>query len=195
MNIAAYPLEWPTHWPRTTYPEPARFSTTLNNALNGVMFEMRLMGVRPSNYVVSTNIPVRLDGRPYANYRQPDDAGVAVYFVLRGHEFCIPSDKWNRVEHNMQAIRKTLEALRGIERWGTKGMMDASFQGFAALPGAAPRRSWWDVLGVDRIAPKAYVEARYRLLARDAHPDLGGNPDRFIELQNAYDEFRKERAA
>lgn len=42
--------------------------------------------------------------------------GVAVYFTLKGQQFCFACDHWDEIKDNMQAIHKTIEALRGIER-------------------------------------------------------------------------------
>lgn len=44
----------------------------------------------------------------------------------------------------------------------------------------------WKVLGVDRSATPEEIKAAYRKLAKDHHPDKGGDPNRFIEIQNAY---------
>jgi hypothetical protein len=51
--------------------------------------------------------------------RARDDVGVAVYFSYRNQQRCFACDRWNRIQDNMQAISKTIEALRGIERWAT----------------------------------------------------------------------------
>jgi hypothetical protein len=47
---------------------------------------------------------------------------------------CFACDRWDSVADNVQAIRKTIEALRGIERWGTGDMVQRAFAGFVALP-------------------------------------------------------------
>lgn len=44
----------------------------------------------------------------------------------------------------------------------------------------------WTILGVDRSASADEIKAAYRRLAKDHHPDKGGDPNRFIEIQNAY---------
>ena len=46
----------------------------------------------------------------------------------------------------MQAIAKTIEALRGINRWGTGDMMEAAFKGFSALPAPDTNKPWREVL-------------------------------------------------
>ncbi len=52
--------------------------------------------------------------------RKPDDRGVAVYFTHLRRSMCFTCDKWDQVEDNLYAIVKTIETLRGIERWGVE---------------------------------------------------------------------------
>lgn len=113
--IDAYPLQWPTAWPRTKQPLVAQFKTSLTSAARNLTWELERLGAK--NIVISSNMQYRADGIPYS--RQPNlaDTGIAVYFTLNGEEQCIPCDKWTDLADNMQAIRKTVEALRGLERW------------------------------------------------------------------------------
>lgn len=130
------------------------------------------------NVVVSTNKPVRKDGGVYANAREPEDPGVAVYFERDGDRVCFACDQYDRVWKNMRAIAKTIEAMRGIERWGSKEMLDRAFTGFAALPppstpiemtgpGALPK-PWHAVLGVAETAEWSEIRSAYRAAIRDA---------------------------
>lgn len=45
----------------------------------------------------------------------------------------------------------------------------------------------YDILGVSRDAPSSVVEAAYRTLAKEHHPDNGGDPERFKEIKKAYE--------
>jgi DnaJ-domain-containing protein 1 len=112
---------------------------------------------------------------------------VAVYFKLDGEEVCFACDRWYYVEENVRAIGKTLEALRGINWWGTDDMVRASFQGFAALLAEAGR-AWWEVLGIRRDATRAEIDAAYRQRLKRHHPDLGGDREMFLALQEAYEQ-------
>ncbi len=114
----AYPLSWPAGWPRTEYPKRAAFKTTGGRSMQNLLNQLQLM--KASNLVISSNVMLRLDGLPYANQRRPDDPGVAVYFTLKGEQQCIPCDRWDLVDHNIHAIGLTVEALRGLERWGPR---------------------------------------------------------------------------
>lgn len=191
--IDAYPLQWPAAWPRTKQPQSARFDTTFARARGKLLSELSLLGAR--DVVISSNIELRRDGLPYANSRQPEDVGIAVYFLLNGEQQCIPSDKWNRIEDNLQAIRKTVEALRGLERWGAKEMVNAAFRGFKALPetiimGEHTAKAWYEVLQVSQNADKEVVEAAYKRLLHKVHPDVGGSDFAFQEVQAAWKQYK-----
>ena len=51
----------------------------------------------------------------------------------------------------------------------------------------------WTILGVDRSASADEIKAAYRRLAKDHHPDKGGDPNRFIEIQNAYKQLTEPK--
>ena len=196
----SYPLIWPAGWKRTESHrrERSRFGTgwnakpTVAYALNELKNELRLLGAK--SIVISTNVELKRDGDPYSGRRAPDDVGVAAYFVLDGHNQCIPCDKWDKVGCNLWAVAKTVSALRGIERWGAKDMVNAAFSGFKALPSpdmvlSMPvSRAWYEVLGVSPDAPMSVRKAAYRALSKSAHPDMGGSASDWAELQNAWKE-------
>lgn len=192
-DIDAFPLAWPIGWERTPRPQQrrAQFKTSFARARDGVLDELSLMGAPMNQVVISSNIPLRRDGLPYANTRQPDDPGIAVYFVRGGEQKCIPCDRWDRVEDNLQAIRKTVEALRGLDRWGAKHMVDAAFQGFAALP-AGSDTGWWTVLGVERDDPDDVIHRAYRARIRETHPDWGGDVEVYHQVQTAHNQWQEE---
>ena len=75
----------------------------------------------------------------------------------------------NLIEENARAIWKSIEALRGLERWGAKSFVDAAFRCFEALP-APGVTHWRHVLG-SAVMTLDDAEARYRKLARERHPD------------------------
>lgn len=176
----AFPLQWPVGKPRTQFPERARFDVSQDRAQTGIINEIRrLGGIMP---VISTNIELRRDGLPYANRRAPADKGVAVYFTLRGQQMCFACDRWDEIKDNMQAIHKTIEALRGIERWGSGDMVQQAFTGFVALPS---QENPWDVLGLKPGAGIDEIEAAFREKARFGHPDKGGSTEAMQRLNDA----------
>jgi hypothetical protein len=200
MTAEAYPLQWPAGRPRTESwkRQNAKFDVTFALARDNIVAEIgRLSGRYPDpQIVISTNIALRRDGLPLANQRQPDDPGVAVYFLYKKRQMSFACDRWRKIEHNMQAIAKTIEALRGIARWGTGDMLEAAFTGFAALPpppaapppapGAQPQpRHWRDVFGTG-VHSREQLQDVYRRLAAAYHPDrAGGSQDKMAELNAA----------
>jgi DnaJ domain len=190
-NIDAFPLCWPQGWPRTNARERGTFSGTPAKVRVELVAEVdRMMGARPgytyrNSIIISTNVPIRRDGEPFAQEPAFIDPGVAVYFQRKGQRVCFACDKYDKVWKNMRAIAKTIEAMRGIERWGSSDMLDRAFTGFAALP-APGVRNWWEVLGIDRSASPDEIKARYRTLAKLQHPDAGGSSTLMAEINFAY---------
>lgn len=184
----AYPLHWPPGWPRSKFTITSAFFTAFAKARDELLNELRLLGAE--HVVISSNVPLRKDGLPYGKYLEPGDKGVAVYFLLDGNQQCIPCDKWDRVQDNLQAIRLTIGALRGLERWGAKEMVSAAFRGFQALP-APEEKSWHQVLQILQVASEQEIRDAFRRLARVAHPDAGGSADEFVKLQKAFEEGLK----
>lgn len=130
--VEAYLLYWPEGWKRTDrYRRTnSRFKTGFAVARDQLMDEIRRLGGR--QIVLSTNIPLRNDGLPYASAKEPDDTGVAVYFSYKQKSMCFGCDRFHYVKENIQAIAKTIEAIRGIERWGASDMMERAFSARAA---------------------------------------------------------------
>ncbi|WP_439946483.1 J domain-containing protein [Streptomyces sp. BBFR109] len=190
--IDAFPLQWPAAWPRTSMPERhPSMVRDFNRNRDDVIRQLDLLGA--SSVVVSTNMQARLDGTPRSGQREPSDSGVAVYFNLNGEQQCIPCDKWDTVSQNLRAVALTIEALRGLDRWGAKEMVNAAFRGFKALPANAivtpyKAQPWHEVLEVVPTASPEVIKAAYRQKMLKAHPDQGGSSSAFEEVQRAYKE-------
>jgi hypothetical protein len=182
----AFPLTWPDGWKRVPRRHRSRFEVSgFGKARDFLLAEVKRMG--GSAVILSTNIPLRLDGLPYANSREPNDPGVAVYFRYGKREMCFACDAFVTVRENAYAIAKTIEALRGIERWGASDMMERAFRGFAALA-ATSHEDWWNVLECSADATVDTINAQYRVRARSAHPDVaGGSHAAMARLNQARD--------
>lgn len=178
----AFPLTWPMGRPRAKYTHSSNFRTALGKAIQEVRNEVARLG--GAKLIISSNLPLRRDGIPYANASQPTDRGVAVYFTYKKRPMCFACDRWTKVEDNMWAIAKTIDALRGIERWGSGEMVEQAFTGFIALP--APEQPW-QVLGLSSHATRDEVEDAYRKLAMKHHPDRGGDPQEMARINAARD--------
>ena len=192
--LEAYPLTWPEGQQRTP---PGRrkighFKIGFGRTRDELLEELGRLGAK--NVIISSNVPTRRDGLPYADARELQDPGIAVYFERRGHPYVFACDSYGRVAHNLRAVGLTIEALRAIERHGASQMMEQAFRGFTALPAArAAEPSWWEVLGVTASASTAEIRARYRELARQHHPDMGGAEEMMSRLNRAYDAAMSER--
>jgi hypothetical protein len=200
MSIPAYPLQWPDGWPRAERRKDGQFGKTetrpgqshkskadltMADAMKRVTYELDRLGVNVADdSIVSTNLKLNLSGLPRGDQGEPGDPGVAVYFQKNGGPMrVIAIDAYNRVRDNLAAIAATLEAMRAIERHGGAQILERAFSGFAAL--TAPGKSWWDVLEVRPDASRDVIEASFRRLARDRHPDRGGSHEAMAALNEA----------
>lgn len=205
----SFPLAWPPSWPRTPPSKisRARFGVSVRSDENSycikgqvtlyvgrerLLDELRKLGA--TQVVLSTNIPVRLDGLPYSKAREPDDHGVAVYFRIKGEPRVLACDKWNRVADNLAALAAHIDAVRGQLRWGV-GTIEQAFGGYRALPAMGATKPWWEILGVKQDAPWPTIEARREALLHIHHPDRGGNGNQAAEINAAFDVAKRERAA
>ena len=197
-TIIAYPLQWPDGWKRTAFHlrRDAKFRSgdkrlSVAVAHNRVMEQLALFKVDTRNdVVVSTNIPLRLDGAPRSDQREPNDPGVAVYWRTKGGGMkTMAIDHYKRVADNLAAVAATLDAMRAIERHGGAQILDRAFTGFAALP---PPASPWSILGIPPRSSRAAIEVAYRATARTAHPDAGGSTAAMAALNAARDAALKE---
>ncbi len=198
-----YPLSWPAGWKRTTARERkgAHFrrsirgvdpktgqivagaserALTVSDALERLEQQLRLLGAVAE--ILSTNVPVRLSGLPASGQREPDDPGAAIYFQLLKKDQVLACDRWKRVADNIAAIALHVDAVRRIERYGV-GTLEQAFAGYTAI-GPAPVE-WWLILGVKADATLDQVEEAFRALAREHHPDRGGDPERMKQLTAA----------
>lgn len=199
--ITAYPLQWPEGWKRTEGSRKlGRFRKsaqgndwiTVAVATERVKAELKRMGIERDDFVLSTNLILRMDGFPRSD--QPTDIpdpGVAVYWDDGKERRCMAIDIYTQVEDNIAAIAATLEALRAIERHGGGEIMDRAYLGFKSLPAAGEASGiplWRDVLGFKpgtKVTTED-VELNYRALSKIHHPDMkGGDAGQFAMLTRA----------
>lgn len=190
MTEQAYPLSWPHGWPRTPSYKIGRSrfgERTLATAVEMLLAECDRLYA--TEVVISSNVTLTTYGRPKSGSGEPSDRGVAVYFKLKGKPRVLACDKWDRVADNLAAIAKHIDALRGQERWGV-GSVEQAFAGYTPLPPPSAF-DWKAVLGVTGTSLEA-AEMQYRFLAKQHHPDNGGDAGKMAELNRAIDEARKE---
>lgn len=185
--MTAYPLQWPEGWERTSsyYRQRSRFKPQSFGRVRDELFAcLKRMGAQ--SIVLSTNVPLKNDGMPYATFKTPEDVGVAVYFLYKKKQMVFACDNWKTIEENMLSICKTIEAIRGIERWGASEMLERAFTGFAQLE-APTSDGWWDILQCKQDSSLEVIRANYRRLAKDRHPDFGGTNEAMATLNQAYE--------
>lgn len=203
MTRLPHPLQWPDGWERTPNDqrERSQFSSrakwnhpqygettyhlpvSLVEATDAVLDELVRLGA--NNITITSNLPTKPNGLPYADGRA-EDPGIAVWWTLDGLEQVIACDRWERPAENMRAIAKTIDAIRGMARWGSSAIIARAFAGFAALPpssaaaehapladaGPEPSRAWMLYFHVTEAASRAGLKTMYRRTARAMHPDL-----------------------
>lgn len=118
---------------------------------------------------------------------RPSDPAVVAYFELRGLPMAIPCDRWAKIEDNIHAIALTVEAMRGMERWGAKHMITAMFSGFKALPEKGSGIDPWKVLGIAPESSEIEITAAFKNKAKVFHPDKGGSAEDWATLREAHD--------
>jgi hypothetical protein len=198
MANETHPLLWPAGWNRTPRHERRRSRfregqygepLSMSKAINRVLVELRQIGVHPDDITVSTNSS--------GQFPEPSDPGAAVYWRDGSNSpRCMAIDMYSRVADNIAAIAATLNAMRAIKRHGGTGIMDRAFLGFKSLPaGPQPRpSSWREVLEFDdgEVVTRQMVQDRFRRLAKERHPDTGGNAQDFRRLIAARDAAMSE---
>lgn len=213
----AYPLAWPAGYRRLAHSERTRSkfrrkvhssgssycrkeTITIADGVSRVMLSIKKFTrtghnwrADPDQVVISTNLRTRNDGLPASGQKEPEDPGVAVYFVLDGRHLVICADKYTKVADNLAAVAATIEALRDIERHGATEV-ERAFTGFAALPdtGHVSARTCWDVLGIQRTTDAAAITQAYRARAMLAHPDRGGSTEAMAALNDARDQALRD---
>ena len=134
---------------------------------------------------------IRNDGWPKQG-ALPTHPAVVLYFRTTDGDLRFPCGTFKTFEANLHAIALTLESLRAIDRYGAT-MSHQQYLGFKAIaaPGAA-------VMSADEAAEQLegwgwsksqildnaelYRQA-YRAAARTVHPDAGGDPEAWQQLQ------------
>ena len=145
------------------------------------------MGIPYFNVIISTNLELKNDGLPRSKQKIIKDKGVAVWWKEGEQQRVIALDKYNRIADNIYAVAKTIEAMRGIERWGSGEILERTFTGFNALPSpeTVSVPSWRNVI---EYFGDNLVDAKlaYKQMSSKHHPDRGGDVDHFNLINRAW---------
>ncbi len=200
-----YPLQWPDGWARTPNwkRDVPKFIAKLARDRDAVI--RRLERRSAANIVITSDLPVRGDGLPYAN-ATAQDPGIAVWWVEKGAERVMACDRWRTVSYNLRAIEKSLDAMAGLDRWGASQVVERAFAGFAALPAgdqAERKEQWYEILGAtdvyslyndDKLSREdlmTIIKMRHRAAIKEVHPDVGDGGNEATRLNAALDEAKK----
>lgn len=196
-----YPLDWPKGRPRSAERKASLFREggrplTLTGAKRRLLEQLSAMTRsgqkwRTTDIMLTCNIRYTASGArdQKLSRRDPEDPGVSLYFDLDGKPHVLACDRWDTVQDNIAAIAAHIDALRGQERWGVADLQQA-FAGHVALPRPMP---WWEVLGLADDATLEQIHAAYRLAAKSAHPNAGGDRAAWDRLSTAYDQAKRAR--
>ncbi len=189
--VKRYPLEWPLGWKRTrpSARRPGRFKNEgkwITVVAATARLERECERLKARNTVLSTNVSLRLDGRPRSD-EKPSDPGAAIYFSFRGKATVLACDTYTEVSDNIAALAAHLDALRAIERYGV-GTIEQALAGYKALP-ADSAADWRAVFGFasDARPTPDQVDQKYKEWAKQKHPDLGGTDVEMAHLNRARD--------
>lgn len=188
------PLTWPWWWARTKphQRKHSPYQVSFTTALEDLQRELKNGGVR--KIVLSSNLPSKASGLPYATYREPADPGVALWYVeAKGESRVIPCDCWKTVRDNLRAIGLCYASLRQIQRTGASQLTNATLDVFRALPPAQNNPTPWEqILELRRPTTRRAIHDRFRHLSTTMHPDRGGDQDAFSKITAAYHQALKE---
>lgn len=173
-------------------------ASTIHRELQGTLKKMRATGLRVSQNIdeKGSDASVQFDrlGRRYvvrcAKYQHPDDNLRAAQLAIRY--------LYDAMEE--LGVVSSDQAVSGATPKGKEpDAFSQFFLGFEATPDDSVlllgdgSHSWWEMLGLERTATKADIQNAYRSLARQYHPDAGGDPEMFKRLRVAYDAAIRER--
>ncbi len=181
-----YPLQWNPQIPKSKRVERSRFgSRSVYAAGEELARELVLLGGR--DIIISSNLKTKIDGGFYANQDRFEDQGICVYLKLKDEEKCFACDKWDKAADNIWALALNVRAIRGMERWGGSNFMEGLFTGFRALPDPNNVITT-SVQYFAECTDKEQVREKYKKLAKELHPDVGGDSEQFKEMKRQYEQ-------
>ena len=207
MNYTVRPIDAWT-FERTIGRKPSPFSASWSETTDLLTRELRHL--RASHVVLQlavTERDLRLDGWIRADAR-PSHPGVILAFESKYGPLKYATDVFFTWQANVRAIALGLEALRKVDRYGI-AKRGEQYTGWKALGGATPMPAAGGFTSIDDAiaflhehAPDVEwdhddleaVTRAYRAAAKRLHPDVGGTPEDFQRLDEAYRRLAGARA-
>jgi hypothetical protein len=192
-----FPLTWPEGWLVTPAHkrERSRYRVTFSIARAELFRELRLF--KAVSFVISSNIPVKNDGMPYATFPKVTEPGVSVWWWTGKKASSLrvlACDQWDSPLGNLRAIGLAVKALRDIERSGASQILDRAVEAFDVPMLGDAKPSWFYDLELQAWPPhEGTILMSWKLLAARYHPDnkmTGSNLD-FLRVTQAKDRALK----
>lgn len=102
----------------------------------------------------------------------------------------IEADDQDTAANNLRKLYLVVESIRLNEK---RGFAQIARTYYAALPAGEPDP--YEVLGVRRQAKLSTIEGAWRALAKEAHPDKGGDTAEAARINRAWEMIKAERKA
>lgn len=134
------------------------------------------------------------------------DTTCRVAFERDGKEYHFICDEFNNHPDNLRACGKAIEFIfRAYEDYCVRTSdvpreFGTIFSGFRVTEGqkvlaiSDGKKPCWVVLGLQRDSTKTEIRSRYKVLAREHHPDQGGDAEEFKRINTATEEFLEMRS-
>lgn len=169
-------------WAHSTTPDHARrshwtFKADWANTLDLLHRELRHLDAR--SIVIGCGLrerDIRNDGWPRSDAREPGHPGIELSFDTPHGRLVYATDVCVWWQHNVRAIALGLEALRAVDRHGITRRGE-QYAGFKQLTAGGP--------DPDRGAELIHQHGSARAALLATHPDQGGDPADFADVQAA----------
>ena len=128
------PLLWPDHWPKTAIEkrQPPKDNVTHYMVARDYIYN-ELRGLRATNVLISSNIPINQYGEPFLEYAEKrlDTPGVAVYFFVDDKPYVMACDAWEYPKDNLRAIGIAIGHIRATARTVAPYYLDIMLSAFS----------------------------------------------------------------
>jgi hypothetical protein len=163
---------------RTQYHNPSRATWNQNAKRLRTTFEK--WGVGFEDWTIESDV----EPRQRNSYNPGATGAVTVRYRLPGRQSIVTMtlDSQGTPAKNLGSIAITIDAIRMQERRGLGSIAAAHYLALAAPLSA---RDPFEVLGLRPDAPQTLIEAAYKTLAKERHPDVGGSHEAMEELNEA----------
>lgn len=97
------------------------------------------------------------------------------------------------IKYGSDIFAQVVLSLEDLARMVERGIYDLStwVAGMKYLPAKSNVPACLQKLGFDAISTERELKARWKQIAKTAHPDVGGDEEYFVSVKTAYDEAEK----